>query len=333
MQYGKIIQRAAQITWRHKVLWVFGIALALFGGMRGGGGGFQYTFGSGDMAPWARGMPLWSGAPVDWAGMTAALLAVAGVVILLGVLSAIVGILVRYTSVGALIGMAADVQAGQRANFGSGLRSGWRRFLRLLAIDLIIGVVSLLVGLFLLLAFFLFALAIALPAIAMFSAGGGWIALGIVWSAILGMAWLGLLILAALVVGIPFTIAREYSFRVAVLLEQGVFDAIGAALRLFRARLKQSAVIWLSLAAIRLGLGIVMIPIVVMLAAGLGVFFAAVVAAGSGVWPAILIGIPLALAGALAGATAAGIYTTFESVAWTLFYLELDPLLEGQGAV
>ncbi|MBC7239221.1 MAG: hypothetical protein H5T71_03870, partial [Chloroflexi bacterium] len=57
MNYGQLLKRAWQITWRYKVLWAFGIAAALFqGGF--GGGGFQYRFGPQDMTRWRQMAPM-----------------------------------------------------------------------------------------------------------------------------------------------------------------------------------------------------------------------------------------------------------------------------------
>ena len=39
MNYGDLLKRAARMTWRYKVLWIFGILLALTAGGGGGGGG------------------------------------------------------------------------------------------------------------------------------------------------------------------------------------------------------------------------------------------------------------------------------------------------------
>ena len=56
MDYGRIIKRSLEITWRNKVLWIFGIAATLFGAGGGGGSGagnnlFQYSFNKQDMGP------------------------------------------------------------------------------------------------------------------------------------------------------------------------------------------------------------------------------------------------------------------------------------------
>ena len=331
MKYGEIIRRAVQITWRNKVLWLFGIALALFGGMRGGGGGtgWQFSFGSADVERWARRMPFyWPGTSVDWGAVAAGALAIAGLIALLALVWAIVGIIVRYTSMGALIGMAAEIQAGEQTSFGAGVRRGWGRLLRLFAIGLIIGIVAALIALVIVLAFLALGVIVVAPAVAMFASGGGWIALGVAWIVLLGVAWLGLAILVAIVVGGAFSVVREYAFRGAVLQERGVFDAIGAGITLLRTRIRQSAAMWLLLAAIQLGLGLVLLPFLVVVAAGAGMSVAALAMAARSALPALLIGAPLALLGGLFMLLIGGIYTAFQSVAWTLFYLELEPQAE-----
>jgi hypothetical protein len=324
MKYSEIIQRAVQITWRNKVLWVFGIALALFGGMQGGnsGGGFQYSFGSADMQRWSQGMP------PDWNSVAAGILAIVGLVAVLALIWGIIGIIVRYTSVGALIGMTAEIEAGEKTSFGAGLRRGWRRLLRLFAINLVLGIIGFLVAIVMVLVFAALGIVIVLPGVAMIAAEGGLIALGVLWLVLLGIAWLGLLIAVAIVIGGAFSVVREYAFRACVLQEQGVFEALGAAYALFRERLKQSAAMWLLLAAVQIGLGVILLPFLLLIGAGAGMSISALALSSRSAWPALVIGAPLALVGGLALLVGGGIYTAFESVAWTLFFQALQPKVE-----
>jgi len=44
MDYGQSIKRAAQITWRYKFLWIFGIFMALCGQSSGGSPRFQMNY-------------------------------------------------------------------------------------------------------------------------------------------------------------------------------------------------------------------------------------------------------------------------------------------------
>ena len=65
MEYGRVIKRALEIVWHHKVLWIFGVVAVFFGAGKGSGGGsagpsgtpLQYTFNQGDLERWRRGMP------------------------------------------------------------------------------------------------------------------------------------------------------------------------------------------------------------------------------------------------------------------------------------
>ena len=44
MDYGGLVTRSAQITWRYKFLWIFGIIMALCGQSRGGTPRFQFNY-------------------------------------------------------------------------------------------------------------------------------------------------------------------------------------------------------------------------------------------------------------------------------------------------
>ncbi len=325
MKYGEIIERAVRITWRNKVLWVFGIALALFGGMGGGGNpgsNLQYSFGRGDWERWVNGMPS------NWDAIASALLAIIGVIALLALIVGILGILVRYTSIGALIGLTAKIEAGEKPDFGSGLRCGWRHLLRLFAVNLVLAIAGFLVALVIMVVFAALGAVIVLPAIAMFGAEGGWIALGVLWIVLLGIAWLGLLVAVTVLVGGAFGVVREYAYRGCVLQEQGVFESLSEGVSLLRTRLKQSAAMWLLLMAINLAIGIVLFPILLLIAAGTGVSFATLFATSRSSLLGALIGAPLILLGGLAMLFASGIYGVFQSVVWTLFYQELQPQAE-----
>ena len=88
MDYGKILRRAWEITWRWKVLWLLGF-LAALGNGGGGGGGTSYTssgsdWGTGDpfLAPGIVAAIVWSvwdpTTDLDDAGIVAGLLAGVG---------------------------------------------------------------------------------------------------------------------------------------------------------------------------------------------------------------------------------------------------------------
>lgn len=322
MDYGRIIRRALEITWRHKVLWIFGLAAALFSGGGGGGGGnvFQYPIGEGDPGRWGQQRPFGPG----WEATIPIILAIIGALILLALLLAIVGIIVRYTSLGALIGGVDEVERTERTTFRSGLRTGWRRLLRLFAIDLIIGVMvfALVIGLIALAVVgILFAV---FPAVAIAQANVGPATfLAILWGIGVGLAVILVIVAVAVVISAATTLARELSFRANILERQGVFASIGTAFQMMRANLKEVLLVWLVLVAINLALGIVAIPLVVIGAVGLiGPAVTAFVLTES-LAVTLLVAIPLVLLLVLVSAFIGGLVLTFHSAVWTLAYREL----------
>ena len=50
MDYGKVLSRAWEITWRWKALWILGFLAAL--GRGGGGGNYSYRIDSSDWGDW-----------------------------------------------------------------------------------------------------------------------------------------------------------------------------------------------------------------------------------------------------------------------------------------
>jgi len=322
MDYGRIIRRALEIVWRHKVLWVFGIAAALFSGGGGGGNGangIQYTLDENSLRRFGQQMPF--GPNVE--AVVPVILAIIGLVLLLVLVFAIVGIIVRYTSVGALIGGVDEVERTERTSFRSALRIGWQRLLRLFAIDLIIGIAMFVVVLalvFLTIAGVLFAV---LPAIALAEGGGsGATVLAVLWGVGVGLAVLVALVAVSVIVSAITTLIREVAFRANVLERQGVFASIGTAFRLIRGNLKEVLLVWLILVAINLALSIVAIPLVVIGIVGVIGPAVAAFALTESVAVTLLVLVPIALFFVLVAAFIGGLVLTFQSAVWTLSYRE-----------
>jgi hypothetical protein len=119
MDYGQIIKRAAEITWRYKFLWVFGIIMALCGQGSGANPRFQMNF----RTPFdpTRGLPEFPDYFPEPLGQTPiAVYIVAGLIFLVifGLISIIVGALGR----SALIKSVARVEDGERISLGSSWR-------------------------------------------------------------------------------------------------------------------------------------------------------------------------------------------------------------------
>ncbi|MHB0856591.1 MAG: DUF7544 domain-containing protein [Anaerolineae bacterium] len=322
MEYGRIINRAASITWRHKILWIFGIALTLFSGGTGGGG-VQRSFDSGDTQALGQAFPFLNGQMPNWEAIWPILLGILGIVLVFGIVWTIVGVIVRYTSEGALIGMVDEVEATETTSFRGGLNRGWQRLLRLFAIDLLIGVGTALVVVALVLLAILGGGLIAALAAMLSQAGEGAGTLGIILGVLAGIVGVLLLIAIALALSAAVTLLREYAFRASVLDHMGVFDSLGAAWRMARANLKESLLMWLLLGLIGLVIGLVTIPIAILALGLIAAPAAALYALTESGALAALIAVPILLAFILVAIAVSGVVRTFVSAVWTLVYREL----------
>ncbi len=332
MKYGEIFQRATNILWRHKVLWIFGFILALFGGGAGGWSspptGMQYSLSASDLQRFGQRMPFLPGMPVDWGALAAGIVAILGLLAIVGLVVAVISIIVRYTSIGALIAMVGEIEASGDTSFRSGLNRGWRQLLRLFVIALIIGIVNAIVAFILVMIFAAIGFVLIIPSILLFRVGGGWVALGVIWAVLIGLALALLAIVVALIVAAAFTITREYAYRQVVLGTQGIFDGIEAAIQTLQEWTKQSVWIWVVLGLIRIAYGIVLIP--VMLVVGFIAAFPGIAiysATGSGLL-GFLIALPLLVLGFFLLVALEGLYLTYQSATWTLVYLEVAPSIE-----
>jgi len=308
MEYGRIVRRAFDITWKHKVLWIFGVVLAIFEGGSGSLGQtsqmVQYRLGDQDL------------------GLTALMLML---FLLLALVFFVVGVIVRYTSYGALIHMVQGIEERQETSTRAGLAGGWKRFLQLFALDLIIGVASSLIVVVVLLFLFLTGGLLSVPAILAFRAGDVWVVLGIIWAIVFGLLFLALLVLSMLAITALVASFREMAFRYCVIQSEGVSGALRAAWDLVGQRWREILPMWLLLALVRIALGIVVVPLFffLVLAIGLGAW---VLRGAEGWWIiGLIIGLPLALVTFAVALLVQGFGLAFQSAAWTLTFRELVP--------
>jgi len=154
----KILKRSWHILWNYKVLWIFGIFLALTMASNGGGNGLQYTFGGNhgnnpsggynpnfQPGPYLRALTDWFNQNIsplfDHPDQHVTTIIWIGIAFLLFIL--IIGVImsvIRYVSETAVIRMVDEYeQTGAKVVFGQGWKMGWnRRAFRLWVIDLII---------------------------------------------------------------------------------------------------------------------------------------------------------------------------------------------------
>ena len=329
MDHGKVLKRAWEILWRYRVLWVFGIILALTAGA--GTAGNPVFRGDGD----GRDVPFegWGSFAEIPPEVVSTLIAIGIAVACLIVILTIVRFVVRYVAETALIRMVDDhEQTGEKRGVRQGFRLGWSRTaLRLFVIDLLTGLPVLLILLL------LFLLGAGLVGLMIWADEANAVVVTLIGLvAAIGFGFL--LILLAIVVGLVLSLLKQFFWRVCALEEMGVIDSMREGFNFVKRHLKDVVIMWLIMIGLQIGWTIVMIPVAFFL------LFVAAVLAGL---PALLVGglASLVLEGAVPWILAAivgipifilvmavpltflgGLAEVFKSSVWTLTYRELRAL-------
>jgi hypothetical protein len=310
---GKILSRAWQILWKYKVLWIFGLLLALSGAAGGSGGGsgnssyqndynnqfgdfqsfegFQYDP---NTPAWAKDMGTWAEehvVPLFATQEKALQTGIRIVVILLG-FSIVMGLLlalVRYPSETAVIRMVDDHdQTGNKVKFKEGWKLGWnRRAFRMWLVDLLISIpaiiyVGMLVGGGLLLAF-----------------NSDAFDQGVYAGLAVGIGLFALFSLAFVVFMIGLGMLRELVVRFVAIEDMTVTDAFANGWIMFKRNFKNLFLTWLVLVGI-----------------GIGIAFALMIALFVLIPAYAVMTIPGAIVAAIPGAIAYGITSIFAASTW-----------------
>jgi hypothetical protein len=248
---------------------------------------------------------------------------------ILGVLAAVgfvlflVGLVVRFTSLGSLIGMVDEIEEQEGTSFRSGLGKGWKRFLHLLAISILIGLGLALVAVVFVLILAIVGTVLLGPGILLLTSRGNAVAPGVLLLIGGGLVLVFLIMVFSLAISAFATVLRAYAFRSSVLDGKNVFDAVSAAWALIRSRLRESALMWLLLLAINLGLALISVPLGLLAAGAMVGPGLAIYAATKSLGGAILSAVPVLLIVIAVGILVQGIYTAFQSAVWTLMFREL----------
>ena len=340
MDHGKILKRALETTWRYRVLWVFGILIALVtprGGGSGGGnvgvpgnadlGRFQMTpdwlpleMGPGDLPPIS---------PQVVSGIIAAGVAIAVGLGCMVLLVALVTTVLRYLSHTALIRLVDHhEETGERQGVRQGFRLGWSRSaLHLFLIDLLIGVPTAVV--------FILLFLLALIPLLLWVTGSQ---IAGIMGTVAAVGLVVMVILLLIIVTTVLTLLTHFFRRACVLRQLGVFDSIGQGFGLVRRHSKDVAIMWLIMIGVGLAWLVIMVPLMilfVLLALALGGVPALVMGglaslALQGALPWILaaaIALPIfILVMAIPAIFLSGLYEVFRSTVWTLTYRELGGL-------
>lgn len=319
MDYGRIVTRAFEITWKYRALWLFGFLLALMG--EGASiTPFNYDFNSRDftnqsIAPGAiPGMPA-----IPWNMIVVG----AGVVVCVILIWAVLAIIVRLISRGAVIGLVNELETSQTTpTVRHGFDLGTDHFGPLLGIALWINVPLTIVSLVLLL---LGAAPLIASIIAVIQAGrsdSSLVGLGI--TGLLGSIALLCCVVLLLVI-VKFVIYPFYQFfiRACVIGQRSATDSIREGYRLVRANLGSVAILYILTIVLNFAFGVVVL-LLGLIFAGIALLPAFAIGMASqsatfGVITGIVIGLVLLLVWLLIF----GVYIVFESTIWTEGYLAL----------
>lgn len=344
MDHVKVLKRAWHIVWNYRVLWIFGIILALTtasGGYNGSGGSSGGSS-NGDFPP--SGDFQWPPQDLQWPeipsqAVTALIvvgIAVMCVIVILSVASAIA----RYVAETALIRMVDHYEeTNEKLGARQGFRLGWSRTaFRLFMINLLTGLPVALAFILLL----VLTAGLAIPSAMAIDADNVPIGvIGIV--AAVGLFFLGLFTL--IVVGVALELLRKFFWRACTLEELGVVESIRQGLGIVARHWQDVLIMWLIMIGVGIGWAIAMVVVTILL---FPVILLLIVVGGvlgglpalliwgltglflEGVWPWILaaiVGIPIfALVMSLPWLFLGGLMEVFKSSTWTLTYRELRAL-------
>ena len=286
MDYGGIIKKAWNITWRYRVLWILGL---FAGGASGGGSSSNFSQSEEEFDPSQFDSAL------QWMSENVALIA-AGVMILL-----VIGLALWILSVaarGGLIHLVNEAEEGHPVRLGDGWGVGFSKWGRVFLIDLV-----LYLPFMILLVVMLFAA--LMPVI---SAAEGSDPMPALFSMCGALVFGGLILM---VLGFVIALLENMAIRHGILDDTPAMQSIGAGWSDFRSRFKDLFVMWLIMLAIGLGFGM----IIGVVGAMFGVAMAFAVMGGA--WPvATMMGFVLFLVMLLPQA----VFGTFSSAIWTIFF-------------
>jgi hypothetical protein len=313
MEFGQIIKKAWKITWRYRFLWVLGVFAGITGA--GGGGGFNgRSFGSG--SPGSSGSP-GASSPFS-AGEASRFFASIGQWVPVIVAGAVIWILIALffwalslAARAGLIWAVDEIEEGRKPALASAWTRGFSHLWSVLGLGLLL-------GLPMLVAVIILAAAVAAPIALAFARGGRFAGAAIVP------------VCGSLAIGLPLVLVMGFILGIMYVigLRRIVLDGIGAvqsakdAWKTFRARFKDTALMWLINWGLNIAAGLAAgIPLVIISAvllvpaffAGLGKSWA-VVAVLVMLWVLVVVVVTVLYQ---------AIWGTFTSSLWTILYRRL----------
>jgi hypothetical protein len=354
IKISKILKRSWHILWNYRILWIFGLLLALTsgGGSSGNSGGGSSRSSqngpSGYQGEIPANAPQWVHDLNQWfvkdvvpmfthpEQYISTFVTIGVVLFLVVMILAVLAALVRYPAETAVIRMVDEYEnTGSKLKFRDGWKLGWnRRAFRLWLIDLILSIPVL-----------LFLLLVAGAGLIVYASVSSTFQVtnmfGVV--AATGLAFLSLFLI--IVLGVFFSLVRNFFVRAAALENLGVRASLKYGWGMFKRNLKSAGLMWLVMVGIGIGFGIVgivifflLIPLylILLIPAGFVASLPALVAygitsifaAGPLAWIiALLVAIPFFFTVLFAPLVLVnGWYKIYESNVWTLTYREIKSM-------
>lgn len=305
MDFGKVLGRAWQITWRWKMLWVLGFLAALG---QGGGGApqYNYTFSDQNFQRWAYEPGIF--AEEFWAGIAVVVLGLCCLALVIVIILWVISLIAR----GGLIAAVQQIEIEGESSFGRAWRAGARKFWTLFGLGFL---AALPIILLVTIAAIIFAIGIT-AGIGLFEVGE---ATGILSTLFVTVVCGGFMCCGLFVVVIVLEQIRIYGERAAMLEDLGWIDAFKRGYQVLVENIGATLILWLIFFALGIViLGITFLIMMVLMIPLLGLF-----ATADPGW--LLIG-PLCVGGALGAVVYAvirSIIVAFTSSTWTLAYMEL----------
>jgi hypothetical protein len=311
MDYGKVLSRAWEITWRWKVLWILGFLASLGNGF-GSGSNVTYSTDSSDW--WGR-----SYGPYIPPRVIGILVAVACLAFVIAIALWVISVIAR----GGLIAGVQQVEDESSTRFGQAWRVGASRFWTLFGLSVLTALptfILVLVGVGVL-------VLLIVGTVGAFDTSNALGALGITASVLCG----GIFCCGAISLSIVLAQIRVYGERAAILEGLGWIEAFKRGWQVLRENLVPTLLLWI----IFLFIGFALVALILAAIMAFGAPLAAIIGYG-GVEPGGWIAAPICCGGLLVIvllALVSSIVETFTSATWTLAYRELTgmeaPLAQG----
>lgn len=305
MDYGKVLGRAWEITWRWKVLWIFGFLASLGQGGGGGGGSSSYQF-SGDeinIDKWTGGSP-----EIFWTSISGVILAIICLLFILAIIIWVISVISR----GALIAGVVQVEDEGSTSFRQAWAAGRKKFWTLFGL----GVLATIPLIFLVLigiAFMFVGIAAGIGILDTQEAAG--ISTIVMFALVCGC--LSCCVLVPLVIVLEQV--RVYGERGAILEDLGWIDAFKRGWQVFKDNLGPTIVLWIIFFIIGIIIFAISFVVILILVLPFIAFMGFSEFSTASIVPMVCLG----LVGVVLFALIRSILTAFTSATWTLAFRDL----------